>query len=103
MKPNCQLSEIAEVLRTRQRFVVMSHLRPDGDARGCEVAMAFGLQGLGKAVRVGKREGLRKKFRFLPPSDRVQPPPAEPVEFDVAVVLDTAVENRVGTCHPMVK
>jgi phosphoesterase RecJ-like protein len=33
----------------------------------------------------------------------VQQPPAEPQSFDVAIVLDTAVKDRVGTCLAGVK
>jgi len=40
MKTNCALEEIAEVIRANERFVVMSHVRPDGDALGCTLAMA---------------------------------------------------------------
>ena len=31
-KPNATFAEIAAVLRDKQRFVVVSHVRPDGDA-----------------------------------------------------------------------
>lgn len=41
----------AEILR-RQRFTVVSHSRPDGDAIGSGFAMAYALRTLGKAVRV---------------------------------------------------
>jgi phosphoesterase RecJ-like protein len=44
--------EIAGEIRRRQRFVVVSHARPDGDAIGSAFAMAFALKELGKQVRV---------------------------------------------------
>jgi len=43
---------IAEEIRKRQRFVLSSHVRPDGDAIGSQLAMAFALRHLGKTVRV---------------------------------------------------
>lgn len=103
MKANCQLEEIAEVLRTRERFVVMSHVRPDGDALGCTLAMAECLRQLGKQVVAWNEDGILEKFRYLPGSELIQVPPTEPQEFDVAIALDTAVWNRVGTCLPAVK
>ncbi len=103
MKSNCSLQEIAEVLRTRQRFVIMSHLRPDGDALGCELAMALCLKQLGKDVTVWNEDGMLDKYSFLPHSDLVKQPPAEPQEFEVAIALDTAVQNRVGTCFASLK
>ncbi len=98
MKPNCSLQQIADALRTHQRFVVISHVRPDGDAFGCELAMALCLKGLGKNVSVWNEDGMLDKLRFLPGSDLVQKPPALPESFDVAILLDTAVKSRAGTC-----
>lgn len=103
MKTNCRLDEIADVLRNHQRFVVMSHIRPDGDALGCTLAMALCLKQLGKDVTVWNQDGLLNKYHYLPCSELVTTPPAEPQEFEVAVVLDTAVHDRVGTCLPAVK
>lgn len=95
---NCTLSQIAEVLRTKQRFLVMSHLRPDGDALGCTLAMGLCLRQLGKDVTLWNEEGCIEKLSFLPGSELVQMPPAAPQDFDTVIVLDTAVKERVGTC-----
>ena len=103
MTKNCRLEEIAAVLRERNSFVVMSHVRPDGDALGCELAMALCLQQLGKEVTVWNEDGMLDKLAFLPGAELVAKPPAEPLEFDVAIALDTAVHDRVGTCRAAVK
>ena len=93
---NTDLSAIAEILKGRQRFVVMSHVRPDGDALGCTLAMALCLQQLGKDVTAWNEEGMLDKFRYLPGAELVTVPPAEPQSFEVALVLDNAVRNRAG-------
>jgi bifunctional oligoribonuclease and PAP phosphatase NrnA len=97
MKTNCRFEQIADVLRTRQRFAVMSHMRPDGDALGCTIAMAICLRQLGKEVSAWNEDGVPDKFRYLPGHEIVTKPPAEAGEFDVAIVLDTAVKSRAGT------
>jgi phosphoesterase RecJ-like protein len=94
---NTDLAAIAEVLKSRQRFVVMSHARPDGDALGCTLAMALCLKQLGKDVTAWNEDGVLEKFRYLPGCELVTVPPAEPQKFDVALVLDNAVRNRAGT------
>ena len=99
MKSNCALADIAAVLRARQRFVVSSHMRPDGDALGCTLAMTLCLRQLGKDVTAWNEDGMPEKFRYLPCSELVTQPPAEPQSFDVAIVLDNAVENRAGTAR----
>jgi bifunctional oligoribonuclease and PAP phosphatase NrnA len=103
MTENASLSQIAALLKERQRFVVMSHVRPDGDALGCTLAMGHCLRRLGKEVTMWNEEGCLEKFSYLPGSELVQRPPAEPQSFDVVVMLDTAVKDRVGTCLPAVK
>lgn len=103
MKTNSSLAEIARALHDHQSFVVMSHVRPDGDALGCEIAMALCLQQLGKKVAVWNEDGMLEKYAFLPSSGMVVTPPAEPQEFDVAIALDTAVWDRVGKCRAAVK
>ncbi len=95
---NCTLTQIADLLRTKQRFVVMSHIRPDGDALGCTLAMGLCLQQLGKDVTLWNEDGCLEKFTFLPGNEHVSKPSAEPQKFDVAIVLDTAVKDRAGSC-----
>src|SRR5882757_10821565 len=84
MQNKSTLAEIAAVFQARNRFVVMSHARPDGDALGCTLATALCLQQLGKDVTAWNEDGVPEKFRYLPGAELVQPPPAEPRSFDVA-------------------
>lgn len=100
MSENQPLSQIADILRAHQRFVVMSHIRPDGDALGCTLAMGLCLRQMGKDVTMWNEEGCIEKFSYLPGSELVQKPAATPQDFDVAIFLDTAVKDRVGKCLP---
>ena len=103
MKNNTPFNEIAQVLREQESFVIMSHVRPDGDALGYVIAMALCLRQLGKKVTVWNEDGMAEKFLFLPGAELVVTPPSEPQEFDVAIALDTAVQNRLGTCLNSIK
>ena len=47
-----QIREIADAIRQRQRFVLSSHSRPDGDSIGSQLAMAYALRALSKDVTV---------------------------------------------------
>lgn len=97
------LAEIADVLRAHQRFVVLSHLRPDGDALGSQLALALSLQLLGKDVTVWNEDGLLEKYNFLPGGERLTRPPREPQDFEVAIALDTAAQNRLGTAAESIR
>jgi phosphoesterase RecJ-like protein len=93
---NSTFAEIANALREHESFLVLSHVRPDGDALGSEIAMGLALQKMGKKVKVWNEEGLLEKFSFLPGGDLVSFPPNEPEDFDVVLALDTATRQRLG-------
>src|SRR6266545_5650555 len=89
--------EIGRVLREHQRFAILSHVRPDGDALGSQLALALSLQQLGKNVRVWNEDGMLEKYSFLPRSELLTKPPSPAADVDVAIALDTAIQNRLGT------
>ena len=91
-----KFEEIGRALREHQRFAVMSHVRPDGDALGSQLALALSLQQLGKEVRVWNEEGMLEKYSFLPLAELVSKPPSIPEDFDCAIALDTAIQSRLG-------
>ena len=93
---NASFAEIAAALRTARTIAVLSHVRPDGDAFGSQLALALSLRELGKTVTVWSEEGLLEKYAFLPGGEMLAPPPSEPQAFDLAIALDTAIQNRLG-------
>jgi phosphoesterase RecJ-like protein len=64
---------------------------------GSQLALALSLQALGKEVRVWNEDGMLEKYSFLPRAELLTKPPSTPETFDVAVALDTAIQNRLGT------
>jgi phosphoesterase RecJ-like protein len=96
---NCSFAEIAEILRSDRSFVVISHQRPDGDALGSTLAVALCLRELGKSVTVWNEDSIPEKFRFLPGAGLLTKPPTTPQNFDVAIVVDNAVEKRAGSAR----
>ena len=97
------LAEIGAVLRAHQRFAILSHVRPDGDALGSQLGLALSLSKLGKTVMVRNEDGLLEKYSFLPGGEFLQTPLGEPQDFDVAIALDTATQIRLGTATELVR
>ena len=92
--PNLQ--QIVTGIHRRQRFVVTSHARPDGDAIGSSLAMAYALRHLGKDVRVVSRDAVPPQFETCPGvedvivTDRVDDP------GDAVIVMECGDLTRPG-------
>ena len=93
---NVSFREIARAIRTANRFAILSHIRPDGDAIGSQLALALSIQQLGKTVVAWNEQGLPESFRFLKESKLITMPPTEAQDFDVVIALDTASRQRLG-------
>jgi phosphoesterase RecJ-like protein len=93
---NVSFHEIAQAISGANRFAILSHIRPDGDALGSQLALALSLQQLGKSVVAWNEDGLPESFRFLKESNLITTPPSEPQDFDTAIALDTASQQRLG-------
>lgn len=93
---NASFEQIGEVLRNHQSFVLMSHVRPDGDAIGSQLALGYALMAAGKSVRLINEDGLPDNLTFLAGSERIEQPPSAPLDVEVAIALDTAVKSRLG-------
>ncbi|HEY1477344.1 MAG TPA: bifunctional oligoribonuclease/PAP phosphatase NrnA [Chthoniobacterales bacterium] len=94
---NASFHEIAGAISRANRVAILSHVRPDCDAIGSQLALALSLQHLGKEVSTWNEDGLPDSFRFLRKSDLIRPPPIEPRDFEVVIALDTASQQRLGT------
>src|ERR1700761_5306150 len=58
---------LADLIETHDRFLVTTHVRPDGDALGSEVGMAGLLRQKGKDVRVVNASPTPPRYDFLDP------------------------------------
>lgn len=77
-----------------KRPVVVSHVRPDGDAIGSLLGTVTALVERGIAATPVMRDGLPRRFRFLPSSDRVQSD--LPSDTDLVICVDCSDLERTG-------
>jgi phosphoesterase RecJ-like protein len=88
---------LQRLVDTRERFLVISHVRPDGDAYGSTLALGLALRGLGKDVQLVNSDGLAPLFRFLPGSETLAATPEVAPEADrVVIAVDCADRRRLG-------
>lgn len=63
--------ELAEILRNEDRFLIVSHRRPDGDCLGSATALLAGLRAMNKVVAAYNVSGVPRILRFLPLAEEV--------------------------------
>ena len=85
-------SALTEQLRRAKHIAVTAHANPEGDALGSALALALGLQTLGKRAQVIFRHGFPHRYRALPHAHQVRRNVAAPV--DLLVVVDCADLDR---------
>ena len=97
-----------EIVRSHQRFVLTTHIRPDGDALGSELAMAAILEALGKDVRVCNAFAVPPNLRFLDPQRKlaqlgVDVSAEQLADREVLIVLDTTAWAQLGAMADVIK
>lgn len=63
--------EVVAELRRRPAFVMVSHVKPDGDTLGAGLALGLALKKLGKRVHYFQQDPVPRNLRFLPDSEFV--------------------------------
>lgn len=88
--------EAAVAAITKARDVVLAcHINPDGDTLGSMIALALGLEYLGKKTTLLSADGVPAMYAFLPGTERIQTR-TERRDFDLAIALDAGELARVG-------
>jgi phosphoesterase RecJ-like protein len=90
------LERLAAIIEGHRRFVVASHLEPDGDAVGSTLAMGALLESLGKEVVRYNPDPIPYNYRFLPGSERWRHEIPEDFDPEVLVALDFGVPGLAG-------
>ena len=76
------------------KILVVSHIRPDGDAVGSVLGLGLALQELGKTVQMVIADGVPTSLKHLPGSEQVRTSPEG--EFDLIVSVDCSDLDRLG-------
>ena len=90
-----ELSAVADAIRANDRFLLVTHENPDGDALGSVLAMKRALDQLGKdaVMFVGGEMTLPPDYDFMPLDDLVRTLPDD-VAKRVILALDSATAAR---------
>lgn len=94
---------LAAAIAVRPHFLLIAHIRPDGDAVGSLLGLGLALQEAGKQVTFVLSDGLPAIFRSLPGHQQVIKDGREALKSDPApyiITLDTSDVLRIGEGLP---
>ena len=97
-----------ELVRAHRRFLLTSHVRPDCDALGSELAMAAILEQLGKDVLVVNPFAVPRGFQFLDPDRKLKQLESDVSlekldSYEVLIVLDTTAWAQLGAMGDVIR
>jgi phosphoesterase RecJ-like protein len=92
------VTEVLKQIEKRERFVLTSHARPDGDAVGSVLACSQILRAMGKDAQIVLADGVPRIYQNLPFSDTVIETTDINGGYEAAIVLecDSIQRTRVA-------
>jgi phosphoesterase RecJ-like protein len=101
---------LAQLVESHDRFLVTTHVRPDGDALGSEIGMVGLLRQKGKDVRVVNASRTPPRYDFLDPDGSLfehfgsmSDPAAELKDREALVILDLSSWSQLGEMGEFVR
>ena len=101
--PTTDLAAVAEAIRAHDRFLLVTHENPDGDALGSILGMKLGLDSLGKdsVMFLPGQTSPPAEYAFLPLDGLLRELPADAADR-VLLALDCANAQRMGPAAELV-
>ena len=90
------LSQVVELIESKRRFAITSHIRPDGDALGSSIGLYWLLRALDKDPEVIMRDPVPHSYEKLPGVQHVRVTPAIDREYDAVFVIECSDITRPG-------
>ncbi|MDD5425988.1 MAG: bifunctional oligoribonuclease/PAP phosphatase NrnA [candidate division Zixibacteria bacterium] len=97
--------EIEKFFLRSRKIMVVSHVDPDGDAVGTQLAFAAYLEDSGKEVYLVRDSEIPYKYLFLPGVEKIKPVAAikSLSDIDTALVLECPTLERTGRAIEFIK
>ena len=91
-----EIPRIVDAIRSRRRFVLSSHSRPDGDSLGSQLAMIYALQAMGKEALAINADPAPPPLMAFPGVRDIRIASSVEGEFDAAIIMECGDLQRTG-------
>jgi bifunctional oligoribonuclease and PAP phosphatase NrnA len=101
-------SPLLDIVHRHRRFVLTTHIRPDGDALGSQWALCGALEQLGKDVLICNAFAVPPNLKFLDPQGKFRQlgkdvGADEVLGCEVLIVLDTSAWAQLGEMGEVIR
>ena len=97
------MDKVIDVLKSKDNFLITSHINPEGDSIGSQLAVHHILKKLGKNAVMVNHDSVPDNLRFLPEVGLIMPDVPEDFDAEVIIILDCPVKERTGKVHKYIK
>ena len=91
---NCTLEQASNVIKRAKSVLILTHMRPDGDAFGSALSLSCALDSLGIPNQVCVESDIPSNLAFINGIEKVQKTPSG--EYDVLITVDCSDVQRLG-------
>ncbi|HBG45465.1 MAG TPA: DHH family phosphoesterase [Deltaproteobacteria bacterium] len=91
-----RFEEVKAEIKKGKRFLVVSHVSPEGDALGSLLGLALALRNIGKDAVAYLEDPVPELFMFLPGADTVVHSLEGAAPFDATFAVDCGQKERLG-------
>lgn len=93
---------VLKQIRKYNRFLLTSHINPEGDSVGSQLAFAHLLKAMGKKSYILNPHSLPSRYNFLPGSNKILTYLKPGIRYDAICFLDCADAERTGNIYKMI-
>ena len=97
------IKKAMDVLRIYSNFLITTHVNPEGDALGSQLALAQLLEAMGKKAIMLNEHKVPYVYDFMPKSGQIRTRIDKNLDYDIAVVMDCPTMERIGRVNEALK
>jgi len=90
------LSQVVELIESKQKFGITTHIKPDGDGVGSSLGLCWLLQSLGKHAEVIVHGEIPSAYRSLPGAEKIRNVDSIDNDYDAVFVIECSDLERPG-------
>lgn len=97
-----KFKKVLKEINKHKNFLVTSHINPEGDSIGSQLAFLYLLKVMGKNARILNSQKPGPRYKFLPNSKKILTKINKGIRYDAICFLDCADMKRIGRIYEVI-